>query len=190
MKTILAIVLLSACGGSKPAANTAGNVPAATATTPAGAELGVSEVKFYMDDKLIMQLHADGRFETLVTSSGTGKPTTETWQTQLTLAADGTITGGNGKRGQVMADGTFKGPDEGVAPFKLEGPELTEMTIHGKRVMFDSKGVLHADGMPDGHLRIEGASDAKTHRTVLVLFALMQAGESETSVISTPPASR
>jgi hypothetical protein len=165
MKTIqtlsfAAIVMAAACGGSKPAAKTGGD----TAGAKTEAVLGIGELKIYMGAKMGVQMHRDGKLEVMVTKNGV-----ESWEGGITFAADGTVTGKDGKTGHVHADGTIEASDGEVLKLAFDGDAAV---IAGKRVTVDDKGMFVVDGKA-GEMRVEGANDTLTKRTALVIMAMM-----------------
>lgn len=165
--------LLVACGGSKPApvTSTEPTIPNANMVAPADAVLAIADLKFYMGDQMGLHLHGDGRLEAQAMSNGVSG-----WHDVATFKPDGTITTPDGKvGGQVQADGSLKSATGEVAPFKLDGEALV---VADKRVTIDDKGVFVMDGkMPQPALRVEGATDAKTRRTALLIMALVMGAE-------------
>jgi hypothetical protein len=174
LRTYAFTVLLAACGSSsKPAPTTPTTPPPATAPA-AGAQLGITELKFYQGDKMMLHLLADGSLQVLVPDA---QNPAGTWKTVGTITADGKITGPDGKSAQVQPDGSVTLSDGKAPDFKLEGDALV---IDGKRVTLDPTGVVQVDGQPiskDTSVRIEGATDAATRRTALLLIGLTLGGE-------------
>jgi hypothetical protein len=133
--------------------------------------LGITALNFYNEGKLIIRVQPDGKVEMLATTSGSGQPTTEAWQGVGTIAADGTVTGKNDTRAHLNADGTVTAPNGDVQAFKLRGDQLI---VADKVVTIDSMGNFHMAGVPDSKLpRVEGATDALSRRTALLIFAIM-----------------
>ncbi len=156
---VVLAVLAVACGG-KPAPQTAEN-----------ASLAISELKFYDNDKLGMQLHVDGKIDIRYTRIQNGT-VIEGWEQLGTLAPDGTLTS-NDQKFRIRPDGTVKKPDGSTETmFRFDGDTLV---LGDKRVTIDPQGVLLVNGQPtpNGTMRVEGANDPRTRHTALVLVALL-----------------
>ncbi len=174
----VAIVLAACGGGNKPAATQTAPLPTATATAAASTgtvELG--ELKFFEGDEMGMQLHANGHLEVKMTHSEAGKPPQDSWQEVGAIAADGSVTGPDGKKhAEIKADGSMVSPDGQTAPFHLEGETLV---IADKKITIDDKGILQGGNDGGKPVRIEGATTPGLKRTALVLLALLMASPEE-----------
>jgi hypothetical protein len=176
------ICAVIACGGGKAATTTT-----TTTTAPAGGVLGLAELKFYEGDEVGMKVHADGTIEIKNKSWKQGEPAKEEWQQLGTLTSDGKLTHDGQVVGQLDADGSFKGADGQVAPFKLDGETLV---AGDKKISIGDKGEFQ--GINEGFaLRVDGATDASTKRTALLLLGLISSsgpGKTETSGPTSVPA--
>jgi hypothetical protein len=178
----VALLGVAACAAKTKDTTTTTTTP----TSTAGSVLAISELKFFEGDKLGLHLHPDGRLEGLETRNGA-----EAWHDLAILKADGTITPPNGgTAAHVNADGSFVGPKGEVAPFKLDGATL--VSSDGKKISLDAKGNLVLDGKPgEKAFRVEGATDAATQRTALVIMAMLMEGEEHPAPptkVEVPPA--
>jgi hypothetical protein len=98
-------------------------------------------------------------------------PAPEAMQVFGTIAADGTITGKDGRQAHVHPDGSITGEKGQVARFKLEGDELV---IDDKHASIDAEGKLHITGVPESEtVRVEGATDVMSRRTALIIVTLV-----------------
>jgi hypothetical protein len=178
MKSALLATLLAfaACGGAKTKSTTETTVKPAD---DAAAVLALADLKFYDGDEMGVHLFPDGRLQMLAEKGGS-------WIDIATLKADGSITSPKGETAHVTADGTITGPDGKVAPFKLDGAALV---IEAKRITINDKGEFLMDGKADTKsFRVEGATDAKTQRTALIVAALMLASGGQKTDVDMPAA--
>jgi len=145
--------------------------PAAPTAAPAGALLGIREMTFFERDQPQMHLAANGNLEMRIVHFHAQVRTVDN-KFLGTLAADGTITNAiKDKVAHLAADGTLTGPDGKVAPFKLVGETLI---VDDKTFTIDAKGMVAKNGAPvDPPLRVEGASDALTRRTALLALGFV-----------------
>ena len=165
-----------ACGGGKASTTSTSPAPAAASS---GGLLGLAELKFYEGDEVGMKLHADGSIEIKNKHWKQGEPMKEEWQTLGSLSSDGKLTHDGKVVGQLDADGSFKGPNGELAPFKIDGETLV---AGDKKVTIGEQGYF--DGINEGFkLRVDGAKDASTRRTALLLVALISsAGPAKTEM--------
>ncbi len=177
LSSVFVAIVLAACGGgTKQTATPAAPPPPVAATASTGTvELG--ELKFFEGDEMGMQLHANGHLEVKMTHSEAGKPPQDSWQEVGAIAADGSVTGPDGKKhAEIKADGSMVSPDGQTAPFHLEGETLV---IADKKITIDDKGILQGGNDGGKPVRIEGATTPGLKRTALVLLALLMASPEE-----------
>ena len=167
MKKLMASMVFGvvACGGGK--ASTTSTTPT---TAPSGGMLGIAELKFYEGDEVGMKLHADGSIEIKNKSWKQGEPMKEEWKQLGSLSSDGKLSHDGQVVGQLDADGSFKAASGEAAPFKLDGETL----VFGDRhVTIGDHGVFEGTNDSGKPLRVDGATDASTKRTALLLIGLI-----------------
>lgn len=171
--SLVVAIVLAACGGGNKQPVTQTTPAPATTTTASAATVELGELKFFEGDDMGMQLHANGHLEVKMMHSEAGKPAQEMWHDVGSVAADGTVTGPDGKKhAEIKADGSMVSPDGQTAPFHLDGETLV---IADKKITIDDKGVLQGGNDMGKPVRIEGATTPGLKRTALVLLALLMA---------------
>jgi hypothetical protein len=159
IKHIAIVALIAACGGRQ--------VPSSNSTAPL---LGIADMKFYEEDHLVAHLGPDGTFE--IDRDGH-------LAAVGSITGDGKLTGRDGKAAQLQADGTIVAvgrTTDDLARIRLVGDTLFVEREKGPqyRATIDEKGMVLLDGKSLGKpMRVEGASDANTRRTALLVVGLM-----------------
>ncbi len=166
---IAALALIVACSGA-PAPK-----PVAPAAPPDAAvidrsELAIRDMQMYdKTGELGMRLHADGRFEIALTDAN-GQ---DHWKDLGVFHPDGTYTSPDGSLTLVFtASGTVTEPGKGTHQvFHFDGDALE---LPDRKIALDDHGVYLENGQPTkGH--VDGATDAKSRRTALILIGFVLA---------------
>jgi hypothetical protein len=163
---------VAACGGKPYDAST---TPAPTTGAVVGPKvaptgLGITELKFYEGQDLVLEALPDGTVERIDDDGG-----------KLAMRPVGKVTS-DGKlstddqRAQLQADGTVSSAD--VPDLKLDGDTLA---IGARHVTLDPHGTLLVDGHPihGNGTRVEGATTPATRRTALLLIAITLGGATD-----------
>jgi hypothetical protein len=167
LRNLLAVLALATGCATSPEPTPA----AAPAAAPTGDLLGIHEMTFFERDQPQMHIAANGNLEMRMVHFHDQVRTVDN-KFIGTLAADGTITNAaKDKVAHLAADGTLTGPDGKVAPFKLVGETLI---VDAKTFTIDAKGMVAKNGTPvDPPLRVEGATDALARRTALLALGFV-----------------
>jgi hypothetical protein len=164
MRHVTIAILLAACGSNPSPVAQPTRPPPAIAQVPApkATILTITDLNFYMADKLSLKLHADGRVEV---DNGEG------WHPVGTLTAEGkVIHDGGDVLGALLPSGEFQTAEGKIAAFRLDGVEL--VVKNGDRFSIDAQGKI--GGARDYQIRVEGLTDAGSKRAALFLMALMR----------------
>ena len=179
---------LNGSGSGGPAGSgsavTAGSAGDPTAGPGFPGVFALTEMKFFINNDLGIQIHADGTVED--NESDPGQPAK--WQAIFKITTDGKLVGlqGNVQLGAMAPDGTFKSSHGEVAPFKFAGEALV---VDDKSLTIDAQGIVQGTPANAPPLRIEGTVDAGSRRAALVVMAIAfsQGGEGGATGGGGPP---